>query len=313
MVSIRASLTQFYLRHSQYKKIFSAQGGAASAMDKLHAIPAALPSARFRRKYQVSEEQYQGQAVYTIAPLSPKQKNGRDQNAIETILYFHGGGYVGAISLFHWMFIGQLVDHLGVTIVVPFYPRAPKYNVDDVFNMVMPFYDDLILKYNPQTLMVMGDSAGAGLSLALTQNIIAQGKTAPAKITLLSPWLDARGNDPRQITIEKHDCILGIAGLQAAGKAYAGDNDIIDPRVSPGLAPLDGLPPIAIFAGTHDILITDALNFKAYIENSDASIDLRYYEYDKLHHVWMLVPCPESYQCLTEIAQFAGIKFAGIK
>lgn len=300
MISIRAKLTQFYLRHSKYKKIFSGEGGGEAAMAKLYNIPAAHPSASFRGKYNVTENDFMGNIVYTVAPLS-----NRPKSKIETILYFHGGGYVGAISVFHWMFIGSLVDKLGVSVVVPFYPRAPKHDVDANFDMLIPFYDELISRHDPANMMVMGDSAGAGLSLALTQQIIASDRAAPAKITLLSPWLDARGNDPRQITIEKNDCLLGISGLQAAGLAYAGNNSITDPRVSPGLASLKGLPPIAMFAGTYDILLTDAQNFRDRVDSSDIDVKLSYYEYQRMHHIWMLIPCPEAQQCMEQIVAFA--------
>lgn len=300
MVSLRASITQFYLRRSKYKKIFSVEGGGEAAMEKLYNIPAALPSNRFRKKYNVSEEEFMGQAVYTIAPKSPQTVKGK----IQTILYLHGGGYVGAISPFHWLLIGSLVKRLGATVIVPFYPRAPKNNVDANFAFMMPLYDTLTSRYDPNHMLVMGDSAGAGLSLALTQQLIAQDKAPPAKIILLSPWLDARGNDPLQIAIERNDCILGINGLQTAGKAYAGGNSLAGARVSPGLASLSKLPPIAMFAGTYDILITDARNFKSRIDSSETPVDLSYYEYEKMHHVWMLVPCPETYQCLDQIEAF---------
>ena len=304
MVSLRASITQFYLRHSKYKKIFSGEGGADAAMDKLHNIPAALPSKGFCKKYNVSDEEFLGQKVYTIYP----KDQGAGQGKIKTILYLHGGGYVGAISAFHWLFIGSLVRRLGATVIVPFYPRAPENDVDANFAFMMPFYDEIITRYDPKTMMVMGDSAGAGLSLALSQQLITANKIPPAKITLLSPWLDARGNDPLQISIEKNDCILGITGLQAAGKAYAGGtNSLNDPRVSPGLASLSKLPPIAMFAGTYDILITDARNFKTRIDSSETSVDLSYYEYEKMHHVWMLVPCPETSQCLDQIEAFCAV------
>lgn len=303
MVSIRASLTQFYLRNSKYKKLFSAHGDTNIAMQKLHNIEAALPSSRMRRKFAVSESKFKGQPVYTIAPKNGESSKGH----IDTILYFHGGGYVGAISPFHWYFIGRLVSQFDVTVVVPFYLRAPEQDVDANFNMVIPFYDNLVTRYDPSKMMVMGDSAGAGLSLAMSQQLIAAGKTPPAKITLLSPWLDAKGDDPRQADIEPHDCLLALRGLRACGIIYAGNNRLTDPRVSPGLGALDNLPPIAMFAGTHDILLTDALNFKARVDASDDGPALTYYEYDKMHHVWMIIPCPETDKCIHQIGNFIGV------
>lgn len=301
MVSIRASLTQFYLRHSKYKKIFSGQGDVQASIAKLHAIPPALPTSRFRRKYDVSESQFQGQPVYTICSRNSDTNNGHN---IDIILYLHGGGYVGAISPFHWYFIGRLIDTLNVTVIVPFYPRAPHNDVDANFAFMMPFYDDLLTRHDPKNMIVMGDSAGAGLSLALTQQCIAAGKTPPAKIILLSPWLEGSGNDPRQNMIEKNDCLLGIAGLQACGRAYAGKNSISDVRVSPGLGSLSQMPPIAMFAGTYDILLTDARNFKTRIDASETPVQLSYHEYEKMHHVWMILPCPETDKCIEQIDAF---------
>lgn len=301
MVSIRASLTQFYLRNSKYKKIFSGKGGAEASIKKLNAIPAALPSSRFKRKYDVSEAQFQGQSVYTICE---RDSDPQTEHNIDTILYLHGGGYVGAISPFHWYLIGRLIDTLHVRVVVPFYPRAPQHDVDANFAFMMPFYDDLVSRYDPANMIIMGDSAGAGLSLALSQQLIAADKTPPAKIILLSPWLEGAGNDPRQNAIEKNDCLLGIVGLQACGRAYAGSNSITDARVSPGLASLSQLPPIAMFAGTYDILLTDARNFKTRIDTSETPVKLTYHEYEKMHHVWMILPCPETDKCIDQISAF---------
>ncbi len=297
MVSIRAALTQFYFRNSKYKKLFSGLDSDA-ALKELNAIPAAYPSKGMLRKFEVTESQFQGQPVFTISPKDKESKNG-----IDHILYLHGGGYVGAISIFHWHFIVKLVKQLGVTVTVPYYPRAPQHNVDANFAFMMPLYDDLISKHDPEKMAVMGDSAGAGLSLSLSQQIIAAGKKAPAKMILLSPWIDARAEDPEQIEIEKNDCILSINGLRAAGRSYAGPNALSDDRVSPGLASLEGLPPVAIFAGTYDILLTDARNFKTRIEEH-AGYSCNYYEYEKMHHVWMLAPCPESTKCMNQIVSF---------
>ena len=119
---------------------------------------------------------------------------------------------------------------------------------------------------------------------------------------LYSPWLDATASDEGQAPIEPKDRMLAIAGLKACGSRYAGDLPLTDPRLSPLFGPLDGLPPIAIFAGTHDILLPDA---RRLVEKLTAlGAKPLYREYEKMFHDWMLFPIPEGRQALDETAAF---------
>lgn len=112
-------------------------------------------------KYNITEEQVEGRKVFIISPNNSESE--------KVILYFHGGSYVAEVSNQHGEFIGKLVSDTGATVIVPDYPLTPKYTYKDVFEMVQPLYTQIIEKVKLENLIVMGDSAGGGLALALME------------------------------------------------------------------------------------------------------------------------------------------------
>jgi acetyl esterase/lipase len=71
----------------------------------------------------------------------------------------------------------------------------------------------------------MGDSAGAGFALALAQKMKKDGISQSDQIILISPWLDVITSNSEIKAIEKQDPMLGVKGLQLAGKAWAENID----------------------------------------------------------------------------------------
>ena len=117
---------------------------------------------------------------------------------------------------------------------------------------------------------------------------------SPPALVLLSPWLDVTMTDPAQIELEKVDPLLVRAGPKAAGRWYAGAMSTTDPRVSPLYGEIAGLPPILMFCGTHDILLTDARRLAARAAAEGG--DVEYHEEPGLMHVYPLLFFPEFAQ-----------------
>ena len=147
----------------------------------------------------IDRKEYSNRKVFIITPKNvPKSEI--------TILYFHGGSYMAEINDEHWAFLERVINDTGATVILPDYPLSPKYNYKDVFNMVEPLYKEIINKVSPENLIVMGDSAGGGLSLALVEKISLDGASyIPSKTILISPWLDVRLNNPKIDDIQKKD------------------------------------------------------------------------------------------------------------
>lgn len=211
--------------------------------------------------------------------INPKKKEKTDIK----ILYFHGGAYVAEATKKHWEFLEQIANDTGATIILPDYPLTPKYNYKDVFKMVVPLYKEIIDKIDTKNLILMGDSAGGGLGLALEEKIVQENLEIPAKTILISPWLDVRLTNPKIDEVQKNDKYLNKETLKIAGIAYAGEDGINSYLVNPIDGDLSKLKNISILTGTYDILNPDVHKLK---EKAEKEITIK--EYEQANHIWII-------------------------
>ena len=228
---------------------------------------------------QLNTEQFMGRNIFIVTP-----KN-REKSDLK-ILYFHGGSYVAEATEQHWKFVEQSVNDTGATIIFPDYPLTPKYNYKDVFHMVVPLYKEIIDRIDTNHFVLMGDSAGAGLGLALEERIGEDNLTMPAKTILISPWLDVRLTNPAIDEMEENDKQLNKETLKLAGLAYAGEDGINSYLVNPIEGDLSKLKNITILTGTYDILNPDVHVLKEKAEKVGVPIEIK--EYEQASHIWMI-------------------------
>ncbi len=232
---------------------------------------------RFLKKYIVDTIQIEGRNVYTLSP----KKNRLNKY----IIYLHGGSYVHNVVKPHWYLVDQLIEHTNATVILPDYPLAPQHQVLEGMAFMDLVYEHLLLKVNSKNIIIMGDSAGGGFSLAFSQKLKKEGKQLPSQIILLAPWLDISTSNPEMKAIEKKDASLIINRLKIKGKYWAGDLDTQNYLVSPINGDLKGLGKISIFIGGQDIFIADTEKIKLKMEQQN--IPFNYFEYPKMFHVWM--------------------------
>lgn len=248
MISLRARLVNLLLPLLGIKRFFSEPDRLDERIAKLRKQKPIRPRAKWHRRFDIQENTSRGFPVVTIEP------HGGARPGVPHLFYLHGGGYVMDIAAVHWDAIGLLCEKLGASATVPVYPLAPEHKAEEVLGAMRTLYTDLAERYGAENITVMGDSAGGGMSLALAQQLARDGGPRPGSLVLFSPWLDATGVGEGQREIEPRDRMLAISGLDACGRRYAGNLPLDDPRVSPLFGSLEGLPPMAIFAGTSDIL-----------------------------------------------------------
>ena len=230
-------------------------------------------------EYNISEEEVENRPVYTITP-----KNGVTNELV--IMYVNGGSYVGNLEKEHWKTCSDIINQLGCTIIVPDYPLTPKYNYKDTISMMETLYKQLIEKIDPSNFIVMGDSAGGGLSLALLEKVGEENIQMPNQTILISPWLDVRLNNPEIEEVEPNDPELNKSALKIAGENYAGKDGIDSYLVNPIDGPLDKLKNVSIFTGTNDILNPD---IKILQERAkEVGTEINVYETEGATHVWLL-------------------------
>jgi len=161
----------------------------------------------------------------------------------------------------------------------------------------MALYRDLLERYPASRIVIAGDSAGGGFTLALAQEIRDASIDLPGRLILIAPWVDVLGGDA---SLQKRDNWLMVDALPLFGRDWAGDIDPHDPMVSPLYGDMHGLPPADIYAGTWDVLYTDVV--KAYDKMKAASVDVRLHVGEMMDHVYPILPTPEGKAARKEIA-----------
>lgn len=214
------------------------------------------------------------------------------------VLYIHGGAYLNNFSSRHWIAMAEWAETTGCGIVTPNYPLLYRYTVKDAFPLMLQLYRQLQERFSAKRIIVMGDSAGGGFSLALAQELLkSDSLDLPSQLILISPWVDVVGGDD---ALQKYDTFLNLEVLRLIGADWAGDIDAHDPIVSPLYGEMKGLPPTDLFTGTWETFYTDIVN--TYNKMKSAGVDVRLHVKEKMGHVYPLWPCPEGKEARKMIA-----------
>jgi acetyl esterase/lipase len=126
---------------------------------------------------------------------------------------------------------------------------------------------DLIATVGAQNVTVVGNSAGGGLGLAAAQWLRDAGHPQPNALILICPGVNGTLDQCTQADAAR-DVMQDIPGVLAAFRMYAGDLDVTHPFVSPLNGNFEGLAPMLIFTGTHDLCHPDRLT----LANKAASV-----------------------------------------
>ena len=215
------------------------------------------------------------------------------------ILYLHGGAYVNEMANLHIIFCDKLAKKVNATVFAPIYPLAPNHTYEETYNIVENLYD-LILKFK-KPVIIMGDSAGGGLSASFCEYLGENDLTQPKHLILISPWVDVSMSGDYE-EYEELDPMLGVDGLREMGEAWAGDLDLKDYRLSPLFGDIKMLPRTTIFVGTHEIFYPDIIKF--FNKLNDNGIDVEVNIGEEMTHVYPLYPMvPESKEAFKHIVE----------
>ena len=184
------------------------------------------------------------------------------------------------------------------------YRLAPEHPFPAAIDDAVAVLAELANSHGAENLVVSGDSAGGGLAVAGAMKLRDDGAAMPAKLVLLSPWLDITLDHPGILSLEKKDRVLAKSGAVETGELYANGMDPKSPYLSPVNGDLSGLPPMLLLIGTSEILLPDCQVFQGKAESQHVSLDYR--EYPKLFHVWPLFfpILPEGETAIQEVLRF---------
>jgi len=191
------------------------------------------------------------------------------------VLYFHGGVYVLGDAASAAGLAAQIARRTQATAISVGYRLAPEHPYPAAIDDALAAYQALLDGgTNPAGIAFAGESAGAGLAIATMVNARDHGLPLPAAAYLMSPYADLTLAGTTMDTKSKADPLLSRENLQARVPDYTAGQDHALALISPVFADLTGLPPLIIQAGSHEVLLDDALRLAAQAAAADVAVTL---------------------------------------
>lgn len=222
-----------------------------------------------------------------------------------TVLYFHGGGYYYGSAKSHSRATFGLAKAAGARVFSQNYRLAPKYPFPAAVDDAIAGYKWLLEQgVKPEHLIVSGDSAGGGLSLALLLSCRSENLPMPAGAILFSPWTDLAVTGASMDSNEKTDSMFRKIHIVEGAKYYLGDADPKTPLASPLYADHSGLPPILTFVSDDEALLDDSTRLHERLLEAD--VDAELIIENGLPHDWHIFhpKFPETSKTIEQSAKF---------
>ncbi|MBL8327088.1 MAG: alpha/beta hydrolase fold domain-containing protein [Rubrivivax sp.] len=227
----------------------------------------------------------------------------------DTLLYLHGGGFVGCSPRTHRPITAAFARR-GLRIFVPDYRLAPEHPFPAAPEDALAVYRALRAALSEQPaaergrLVVAGDSAGGNLALGLMLALRDAGEPLPDAAALFSPSTDMVGDAPSLELNTPRDAMFHGPELEHLMHAYMQGADAAQPRASPLRGDLRGLPPLLVHVGHDEVLRDDALRLASKAREAGVHVQLRVFH--AVPHVWQMLLgfVPEARESLDEAARF---------
>ena len=241
-----------------------------------------------------------------VAGISAEWVSAPEAANDHVILYLHGGGYILGSIKTHREFMARISRASKARVLIIDYRLAPEHSfpaaVEDAYTAYQWLIEDQ--KIVPNNLIIAGDSAGGGLTMATLINLRDKGIALPAAAVCLSPWTDLGLTSESYKIKARIDPMVTVDGLMFDAKLYLGDNDYTNPLASPFYGDLKGLPPLLLLVGTAEILLDDSVELakRAKKAGVDVTLDI----WDDMPHVFPLFAAfaPEGQKGIEKIGEF---------
>jgi acetyl esterase/lipase len=197
------------------------------------------------------------------------------------MLYLHGGGYLFGSYIAYRSFLSNLCKKLDLQAAYCInYRVAPE-------NPYPAGLDDAFFAYNwlleeksipAENIIIMGDSAGGGLTLALLHRIGQQNLPQPKAAICLSAWTDLTMTSETLKTKLDEDPFFNIHNIEISALSYIGNDSPDNPEISPLFADFKGFPKIFLQVGSREVLLNDTLSIAEKMRNQGVSVTVDVHE-----------------------------------
>jgi epsilon-lactone hydrolase len=224
----------------------------------------------------------------------------------QTIYYLHGGAYVACSPETHRAFTSALARAANARVFALDYRLAPEHRFPAAVEDAVAGYRWLLDQgVDPQEIVIGGDSAGGGLTMATLVALRDAGERLPRAAFLISPWTDLACAGRSLDANDERDPMFYGAGVRWMAPVYLGGASPRDPLASPVYADLSNLPPTLIHVSDTEVLLDDSTRLADRAKHCGVNVNLRVWS--DLPHAWPVFVAfrmPESFQALGEIVEF---------
>jgi epsilon-lactone hydrolase len=222
------------------------------------------------------------------------------------IMFLHGGGYVSGSIKSHRHMIAQAGRESGTRTLAVDYRLAPEHPFPAALEDALTGYRFLLSQgFLPENIMIGGESAGGGLTIATLVSLREAGAPLPACAWCSSPWTDLEMSGATIQTKAGVDPLIQGPYLHELAAAYLHGIDPRMPMASPIYADLRGLPPLLIQVGSDETLLDDAIRLAAVAAAADVRTTLQVWPH--MIHAWHLfyAQLTDGRLALAEVGAFA--------
>jgi monooxygenase len=243
-----------------------------------------------------------GEWVEAELPAGEEAVVGGGTGEAPTLLYLHGGGFVGCSARTHRPLTAAFALQ-GLRVFAPDYRLAPEHPFPAAPQDALAVYRALRAAAPHSRIVVAGDSAGGNLALGLLLTLRDSGEALPAAAALFSPALDLTGASPSITLNAGRDSMFDPAQLPHLTEAYLAGADPTQPLASPLFGDMAGLPPLLLHVGEAELLRDDSIRLAQKAREAGVTVELQVFA--GVAHVWQLVrQLPESRRSVRAAAAF---------
>ena len=189
------------------------------------------------------------------------------------ILYLHGGAYCTGSPDSHREMVARIARTTEREAFILNYRLAPEHPYPAALDDAMAAYTDLLSRH--QDIVLVGDSAGGGLAMALAERISQTDYAQPNAMVLLSPWCDLTCSGPTMESNRRIDPMLHPDWLTSSAAMYAAESAKDEPGISPLFGDMSGYPRTLIQIGSDEILLSDATRAEAAMKEAGVDVTLQ--------------------------------------
>jgi epsilon-lactone hydrolase len=191
------------------------------------------------------------------------------------VLYFHGGVYVISDAFLAAGLASQVGRRTHAKVISVDYRLAPEHPYPAAVDDALVAYEALLHDgIAPADIAFAGESAGGGLAVATLVNARDHGLVLPAAAFVMSPYVDLTLAGSTMDTKRDVDPLLNRELLEPRVADYTAGHDAALGLISPVFADLSGLPPLIIQAGSHEVLLDDAVRLARRAADADVEVTL---------------------------------------